>query len=160
MYELPNNEPKRYYNRHIASLLNKAGVGAIAGCFAPPGIARSDEIDLSFTRQHGTMEIIAREEAFGFNPESFPSQYVKLFKENEFISKHPRPVAFILVSKPTDGILVLPMSTVSKWDTWISSEKQERYLIANKRLLKPFAEFVNWAKARERKWQRQIAKMY
>ena len=125
---MPTEEDERYFaafrvghkiNEYVASVLRERQVWA----HCPPLRIRKslDEIDY-YTKKGkdvitraGSLECKGRTVSFGWEPSSFPfpDQFVDTVES--FDSKEEMPVAYVMVSQKTKGIVVLPVSTREQW---------------------------------------------
>jgi hypothetical protein len=112
-----------------------------------------NEKDVVLTKMSGCIEVKSRRLRFSDVPSSFPMDSAFVDTVSGWARKSPRPLAVCVVSQLTGSILVIPVSSEDSWGSVTKFDRvrkiEETWLTADRRLMKPFAEFVSWLKARQ-----------
>lgn len=100
----------------------------------------------------GVLEVKSSSRVFGSNPKDYPADNLIVDTAHGFASKVRKPVAYCMVSQRTGAIVVVPVSSVALWWQDVKYDKQRQmedvFLMAPKRVLRSFAELVDWIRAR------------
>jgi predicted 2-oxoglutarate/Fe(II)-dependent dioxygenase YbiX len=146
------------YSRLVTQRLQDCGVEAE---LQPLEFARDEQDRERFTLHEkdivtaaGVLEVKSSSRVFGDDPFDYPASSLIVDTLHGFNAKVRKPVAYCMVSQATQAMLVVPVSSRHEW--WVQNlydRKREIYddfLLANKSVLRSFAELVDWLKGKQR----------
>lgn len=100
----------------------------------------------------GVLEVKSSSRVFTDDPRAYPNASLIVDTAHGFASKERTPVAYCMVSQSTKAIVVVPVSTCESWWQEVLYDKHRQihdvFLIAPSRVLRSFAELVDWIKNR------------
>lgn len=144
--------------RHVAQLLQSNLIEChvddptIAKTRKEVALYRSEQ-DIILDKVKGCIEVKSRDLYFTNEPRSFP--YETAFVDTCFgwDSKNPKPLAVALVSKKTSCVIVVPVSSQSRWGKRKTFDRQRRiedvWYTVDRAEIKPFSELVKFLQVRQ-----------
>lgn len=141
------------YARYVAERLQKCQIDCVV-----PDLTFADtkddianyrnEQDVILTSRTGCIEVKSRRLIFRNDPASYPHRTAFVDTVSGWDSKDPKPLAVVLVSQQTRGLLVIPVSTQDSWTKVRSFDRvrsiNETWYQVDRNFLRTFNELVEW----------------